>query len=200
MIHNDRGGQCRDEVADLAKVVGFEVDHDVPAEGNDPFGDGLEVFMGQLVHKPLDEVETHPAHTCGMERLELGIGDIPPHGGNAPRQPIAVLQGIDQGAIIGAVAGGLHDDVAGKAQVVAQGPEPILPRVTGRVLAFRCERETGRRPKYVAVRIHCPRWWLVCGLRWRGMKGQPVWIHDLGCGRKPQSNRIRTTKSMRLCA
>ena len=62
--------------------------------------------------------------------------------------------GIDHGAVIRAVAGGLHNHVAGKAQVVAQRKQLILGRIAGRVLALGCKRELDARAKHMAMGVY----------------------------------------------
>jgi hypothetical protein len=50
--------------------------------------------------------------------------------------PFDALQRIDQRAVVGAVAGGLHDHVLVEAQVVAQREQLLLAGVARRVLAL----------------------------------------------------------------
>src|SRR5207244_11663875 len=61
---------------------------------------------------------------------------------------------INQRAVTGAVAGGLHDDVPGEAEVVAQRVELLLRCVAGRVLALRRVGELRARSEHVTMRIH----------------------------------------------
>ena len=52
------------------------------------------------------------------------------------------------------MARGLDHDVAGKAELVAQGEELGLAGIAGRVLALGRERELGTGAEHVAMRIH----------------------------------------------
>src|SRR5208282_1265353 len=65
--------------------------------------------------------------------------------------------GVDHRAVVGAVAGRLNDDVAGKAQVIAEREELRLARVAGRVLALGRVREFGAGAEHVAMRIGAAR-------------------------------------------
>jgi predicted transcriptional regulator len=62
-------------------------------------------------------------------------------------------QRIDHGAIVGAVAGGLHHDIAGETEVVAQRIEPGFRGVARRVLALRRIGKLGAGAKDMAVRV-----------------------------------------------
>ena len=68
-----------------------------------------------------------------------------PDGGDAARLAAGRLERIDHRAVVGAVAGGLHDDVAREAEVVAQREQLLLARVAGRVLALGRVGELDRR-------------------------------------------------------
>jgi hypothetical protein len=56
-----------------------------------------------------------------MHCLQLGIADVSPDRRNAARLAIGMLERIDHRAVVGAVTGGLHDDVAREAEMIAQG-------------------------------------------------------------------------------
>ena len=62
--------------------------------------------------------------------------------------------GIDHRAVVGAVAGGLHDDVAREAEVIAQREQLRLAGVAGRVLSLGRVGELRARAEHVAVRVH----------------------------------------------
>ena len=68
-----------------------------------------------------------------------------------------VHERVDHRAVVGAVAGGLHDDVAREAEVVAQCEELRLAGVARRVLALGRERELRARAEHVAMRIDAAR-------------------------------------------
>ena len=61
---------------------------------------------------------------------------------------------IDHRAVVGAVAGGLDHDVAGKAEMVAQRVELLPRRIAGRVFALRRVTVFGARAEHMAVRVH----------------------------------------------
>ena len=73
---------------------------------------------------------------------------------DAPGTASAGEAGIDQGAVVRSVAGGLHDDVAGKAQVVAQGKKLGCAGIAGRVFALGRKGKLAAGAEDVAVRVH----------------------------------------------
>jgi hypothetical protein len=91
-----------------------------------------------------------------MEPAQLGVGDVGPDRGDAAGPAGGGLHGVDHRGVVGAVAGGLHDDVAADPQLVPQGEELLLAGIAGGVLAFRCERELRRGPEDVAVGVDRP--------------------------------------------
>ena len=88
-----------------------------------------------------------------MEPLQFFVGDIPPDGRDAARFAAARETRVDHRAVVGAVAGRLHNDVAGKAEVIAQGEQLRLARVAWRVLALGGIGEFGPRAEHVAMRV-----------------------------------------------
>ncbi len=89
-------------------------------------GDLHQLVLGREVDQPLDEVEAHAAHAGGVQALQLVVADAALDGGHAARLAAAGQAGIDHRAVVGAVAGGLHDHVARKAEVVAQREQLLL--------------------------------------------------------------------------
>src|SRR5512145_2814584 len=67
-------------------------------------------------------------------------------------------QCIDERTVVGAMAGRLHDHIARESEVITQGEELLLARVTRRVLALRCVREKAPRSEHVAMRVHRAFW------------------------------------------
>src|SRR5437016_4116416 len=80
---------------------------------------------------------------------------------------------IDQGAIVGAMTAGLHDDIALKPQVVPQTPQLGLRRVTGCVAALGGIGKLRSGSKHVTVSVHGPWWRYEPRPMGRGMKRQP---------------------------
>ena len=154
VVHHHGGGQRGEEVPQLGQVHRLEIDHHMPAQLGDAAGDLHQLVLGREVHQALDEVEAHAAHTGVVHGLQFVVGHAALDGGHAARLAVAVHQRIDHGAVVGAVAGGLHDHVARKTQVVAQRKELRLGGVAGRVLALGRVGELGAGAEHVAVRVH----------------------------------------------
>ena len=116
-------------------------------------------------------------HSCRVHLPQFIFSDVRGHHSHAPGAAVRVAQGVHHGAVVGAVAGGLHDDAAGKAQAPAQFPEFLFGRIAGRVLAVGSVGEQVAGAEYVAMSIDCARGhgerrfgrvWVEC---------QPVFIH-----------------------
>ena len=97
------------------------------------------------IHQPLDEIEAHAAHAGFVNRRQF----VSVISGRRKRHPWPgrALERVHDGAIVVAVAGGLHDDVALEAEEIAQGEELLLGRVAGRVFALRRIGKCGSGPK-----------------------------------------------------
>ena len=120
VIHYHRGRQMGEEVPQFGQVGGFEIHHNMPAQRRDFVGDFQQFFLGSEVHQAFNKIKAHAAHTGFVQALQFFVADIAFYGGDAARQLARALQRIDQGAVVGAVAGGLHNHVARKTQMVAQ--------------------------------------------------------------------------------
>jgi len=83
-------------------------------------------------------------------------------------------QGIHHGAVVCAVAGGLDHHIAGKSQMVAQGKQLVLGRITGGVLALGGIGKFSARAKHMAMRIDSARRHLKAGLGWAVVPVQPT--------------------------
>lgn len=71
-------------------------------------------------HQAFDEIETQrpdPAPRQGLQGLVIDIGT---HRGDSPGAPARGIQRVEQGSIVGSVATGLNDHVAGKAEMIVQ--------------------------------------------------------------------------------
>ena len=128
----------------LLQIRALEVDDDMPAQRRDLLRDGGQVFLGGGTDQALEEVEPHAPHTASSSLRSSRLGDIRTDGGDTARPATGGLDGVDHGAVVRAVAGCLHDDVAADAQVVAEGEKLLLARVARGVLALGRERELVR--------------------------------------------------------
>jgi hypothetical protein len=117
-------------------------------------GDLGEHLARREVHEPLHEVETCAPNPSLVQFAQLGISDGAIDGGDAACLVTGRAQRIDQRAIVGAVAGGLDDDVLVEAQSIAQREELLLRGIRWRVLAFGRVRKHVARPEDVAMCIH----------------------------------------------
>ena len=118
MVHHHRGGQRREEVIQLGQVLRLKVHHHMPAQGRNAVGNVQQDVLWREVGQAFDEVEAGAAHTSGMHLLQFSIRHVAVHGGHAFGFAVGGFQRVDQSAVIGAVAGGLHDHILVKAQVV----------------------------------------------------------------------------------
>jgi hypothetical protein len=64
-----------------------------------------------------------------------------------------MVERIDHSAIIGAVTGRLHDDIAGETEMIAQGKELGPRRIAGRILTLGRVREFDARTKDMTMRV-----------------------------------------------
>ena len=112
MVDDDGGRQGGEEVPKLRQIDGLEIDDDVPAELGDAPGDLHQLVFRGEVDQALDEIEADAADAGVMERLKLVVRNAAPHGRHAARAPAARNARVDHGAVVGAVAGRLHDHVA----------------------------------------------------------------------------------------
>ncbi len=119
MVDDDRRRQRIEEGDEVGELVRLEIDDDVPAELGDAFGDRDIGLARRRVDQPLDEIEAHAAHAGFVERLQFRIADGRLDRGDSAREAVCGLQRVDEGAIVGAVAGRLDDDVAREAEEIA---------------------------------------------------------------------------------
>ena len=113
----------------------------------------LHHVLRRRIDQPLDEIEAHALHAGAVQLLELLVGEALVDEGDALRLAVRRHQRIDQRAVVGVVAGRLHDHVLVEAEEVAALEQRLLRRVARRVLALRRERKLRLRPEHVAVRI-----------------------------------------------
>jgi hypothetical protein len=62
-----------------------------------------------------------------------------------------MLERIDHRAVVGAMTGRLHDDVARKTEMVAQRKQLLLRRIAGRVFALRHIGKFGAGAEHMAM-------------------------------------------------
>ena len=118
-----------------------------------------------------------------MQRLQLGIADAALDRGHAARPSARGDASIHHGAVVGPMAGGLHNHITGKAQVVAQGKQLRLGGVARRVLALGRIGKLGARAKHVAVGVHRPGQQLEARLGRAGVPVQPAGgLGEVTCG------------------
>ncbi len=153
MIDDHGRRQRGEEVPEFRQVDGFEIDDDMPAELGDAPGDFEQLVLRREVDETLDEVEAHAAHAGCMQVLQLGVGHAALDRRDAARPAIARAAGVGHRAIVGPVAGRLHDHVAREAEVIAQREQLRLRGVAGRVFALGRIGEFGARPEDMAMRI-----------------------------------------------
>ena len=115
MVDDHGGGQRGDEVVQLRQLRGLEIDHHMPAQLRDAGGNFYQFIARGGVYQPLHEVEAHATHTGGVHGGELCIGNGAAHCGYAAGEAIRTTNGIYHGAVVRAVASGLHHYVTGKA-------------------------------------------------------------------------------------
>ena len=166
MVDDDGRRQGGEKIPELGQVDRLEINDDMPAEPFNAAGDLHQFVLGREVDETLDEIEAHAAHAGLVEPLQFVIGDASPNGRDAPRPAAARQERVDHGAIVGAVAGRLNDDVAGETQMIAQREQFRLAGVAGRVFALGRVRELGPRSEHVAMRVDA-----AGGYRKRGLLG-----------------------------
>lgn len=111
-----------------------------------------------------------------MERVQFLVGHRALDGRHAARLAVGAPKGIDQGAVIGAMAGGLDDDIALETEEVAQGEELLPRRVARRIFTLRREGEDIARPEDVAMGIDRAFRQLEFRLRGVGAPVEPVGV------------------------
>ncbi len=153
VVDDQRYRQGGEEGFQVRQVRRLEVEDDVPAQRRDPAGHRLQGLARGRIHQAPDEVETHCAYPGLVQPPQFGVGDVGADRRHAPGARTGRAQGVHQGAVVRAVAGGLHDDVAADAQVVAQGEQVVPGGVDGCVLPLGGEGELGGGAEDVAVGV-----------------------------------------------
>jgi len=157
VVDDDRRRQGGKEVPQFGQIGRLEIDNDMPAEWRDAAGDLEQFVFRREVDETLDEVEANAAHAGPVQRLKVGIADVAPHRGDATRHAVRMNERIDEGAVVGAVAGCLDDDVAGETEPVAQREQLLARGIAGRVFALGREREALAGTENMTMGIDGPR-------------------------------------------
>ena len=94
----------------VGKVLGVEVQHDVPVELGDTVDQRPEFVEVWCATKVGHEVEAGPAHLVLVEmgKIVVCVGTI--DHGDAGVPTIAVPDRVDHGCVVGAMTAGLHED------------------------------------------------------------------------------------------
>src|SRR5437660_2955837 len=151
----------------------------MPAERSDSPGDLREDLARREIDQSAHEVEASAADTGRMQSLELRVRDVATDGRHAARAAAGMDKRVDERAIVVAVAGRLHDDIALEPEKIAQREQLFLRRVAWRVFALRCVGKRPLRSEDVAMRVHRTRRYREAGLRRSRIKRQVVCIHAI---------------------
>ncbi|MPN22712.1 hypothetical protein SDC9_170095 [bioreactor metagenome] len=146
----------------------------MPAQRRNTVGDLEQFVLGGEIHQTLDEVEAHAAYAGCMQVLQFLIGDRAAHGGNATGLAVGRLAGIDHRAVVGTVAGGLYDHIAGKAEMITQRKQLGLAGIARGVLALGRIGKFGAGTEYMAVGVHRTHRQLEAGLAGTGVPVKPA--------------------------
>ena len=116
VVDDDGRRQRGEEVPEFRQIDRLEVDHDMPAEPADARGDLHQFVLRREVDEALDEIEAHAADARAVEPLQFVVAHVAPDRRDAARLAAARQAGVDHRAIVGAMAGRLHDDVTREAR------------------------------------------------------------------------------------
>ena len=119
---------------------------------------------------------------------------VAPYRGDAARPAAGVDERVDERAVVVAVTGRLHDDVALEPEVVAQREQLFLRGVAGRVLALGRIGERRARPEHVAMRVHRAGRHHESRLRRVRVEGQIVGIHDHDALRSARASALELSR------
>ena len=132
------------------------------------------IFRGE-VHQAFHKVKPYAAHARGMQGVQFGVGHAALDGGHTTGFAARGLHGIHQCTVVGTMACGLHDHVARKAQVVAQGKQLLFGGVAGGVFALFGIRKYIGRAKHMAMRINSALGKFEFRFAGAGVPIQPAW-------------------------
>ena len=123
------------------------------AHGLEPLGQGQQLLgvhgAGQVLH----EVKAHPPETQARQALELGVGHVQRHQGNAQVAALAGGDGVFQHPVVLTVDHGLDHHTTLNAQVLVQGKQGFLGGVHRGDVAGRRKRKALGWAKHVHMGI-----------------------------------------------
>ena len=164
MVDHHGGGQRGEERLEIRQVRHFEIHNDMPAERRHPGGDPLQDVARGDIDQAAHEIEPHAAHAGSIHGLELGVGHLFAHEGDALGAALRGFERVHHGAVVLAVTAGLHDHVLVEAEKVPQREQLFLRRIAWGVFALRRIGEFGLRPEHMAMRVNRARRRLEHGL------------------------------------
>ncbi|MNS84617.1 hypothetical protein D3C72_1184500 [compost metagenome] len=153
MVHDERHGQRQQARQQVGQHRPVHVQAQVPAQRRDQGDHVVEHGRVRRAAQVRHEVEARGAHAAIMQLLDAGRRSIRPQQGHAAIAPAALRQRIQQGAVVRAVAVGLHHHRALDAQVRMQRGHGRVRRIGRRVRPALGIREHIARPEHMAVRV-----------------------------------------------
>ena len=166
MIHHHCGGQRSKEIIEFGQLLGFKVNHNVPAQRLNFIGNDFQCVKRQCIHQTLHEVKPNPAHAGCMQTLQRFIGYRLGNRSHPASQAIGVIQCIHQRPVISTMAGCLNNHVTAEAKVITQCPQLIFRRIARGVLTLRRKGKLVTGAKHMTVRIHRAFRYLKIWYRW----------------------------------
>ena len=151
-ITNGHGIRSR-SVGVRRKVLGVEVQHDVPSERLDPIDDPPELVELGGTTEMFDEVEPRAPHPDVVQRRDVGIGERLIDHRHARISAGAALECVDHRRVVGAMARRLDEHRSVQREAFLQPRELFDARVRRGVRAIGREREAVGRAEDVAVRV-----------------------------------------------
>ena len=107
---------------------------------------------------------TTPLNPSEQRYLRDTLAEFRRHAARGTPPPAREFYGIDHGAVVGTVAGSLHDDIPFETQVIAERPQIIFGCVAWRVFTGLGVGEPGAWPENVTMCVHGARRHRVLGL------------------------------------
>ena len=199
MIDHNDPRKFLQERCQVGKVGRLEIDHDMPAEPLHPFGGAKEQLARRRIDQPFDEIEPDTANTGRIHPVQLVIGNVMRHHGNPAGHAAGGLKRVDHRAVVLAVAAGLHDHVAGQAQMVAKREQLVLAGISGGVFALGRKGKFRGRAEDMAMRVDRPSRGYEIGLFRAGVPGHLTACHriDIGHCHLSPFQKIMPSKSLR---
>ena len=178
----------------LLEDVGLEIDDDVPALRRGGCATSRNLSFGASSTRRLRKLKRTPRMppSCSAASSSSEIGRIDHR--DAARLAVRLRDGVQRRAIVGAVAARLHDDVACKAEPVAQREQHLGSGILRQIFRLGAERELRHRAEDMAMRVDRAR----AAGRSAGLEGCRS---SCGCARRhpntTPSISLRAVRSMR---